>query len=84
MAIEPSQDAQRIAESMRHTAEELECAEETLHRSASASPDQRTAERLDRLGDAVTAEARAIARRAGNLAGPARTEPSSSPPEQRR
>jgi hypothetical protein len=67
MASEPVRDARRTAETMHDTAEALERAEETLHRSADASPDGVTAGRLDRLGDAVTAEARDIARRADNL-----------------
>jgi hypothetical protein len=62
MASEPVRDARRTAETMHDTAEALERAEQTLHRSADASPDDATAGRLDRLGDAVTAEARDIAR----------------------
>jgi hypothetical protein len=73
MASEPVRDARRTAETMHDTAEALERAEQTLHRSADASPDDATAGRLDRLGDAVTAEARDIDRRADNLS--ARTPP---------
>ncbi|MEU4427131.1 hypothetical protein AB0F81_41455 [Actinoplanes sp. NPDC024001] len=58
---------------MHNTAEALERAEDTLHRSADASPDEATAVRLDRLGDAVTAEAQEIARRADSLPSPTRT-----------
>jgi hypothetical protein len=53
---------------MQDAAEALERAEQTSHRSAHASPDAATAGRLDRLGDAVTAEATDIARRADKLA----------------
>jgi hypothetical protein len=49
---------------MRDTAEALEEVEAVLHRSADASPDRRTSDRLHRLGDAVTAQAEDIARRA--------------------
>jgi len=73
MAPEPTRDARRTAATMHDTAEALETAEDTLHRSAAASPDAATAARLDRLGDAVTAEARDIARRADDLSPPART-----------
>jgi hypothetical protein len=70
MASEPVRDARRTAATMRDTAEALERAEQTLHRSADASPDDATAGRLDRLGDAVTAEARGIAHRADDLSPP--------------
>jgi hypothetical protein len=60
-------DRRRTAQTMHDTAEALERAEATLHRSADASPDAVTAQRLDRLGDAVTAEAKAIDRRADDL-----------------
>ena len=53
---------------MSSTAQRLEEAEATLHRSARRSPDAATARRLDRLGDAVTAEAEAIDQRADRLA----------------
>lgn len=71
MTTEPMREARRTAETMHDTAEALERAEDTLHRSADASPDKATATRLNRLGDAVTAEAEAIDRRADNLASPA-------------
>jgi hypothetical protein len=75
MASEPVIDARRTAQTMHDTAEALERAEQTLHRSADASPDDATAERLDRFGDAVTAEARDIARRADNLSPRPRQSP---------
>jgi hypothetical protein len=52
---------------MQDTAADLEVTEAALHRSAEASPDQRTTDRLHRLGDQVTAESRAIAARAEEL-----------------
>jgi hypothetical protein len=52
---------------MRDTAEALEVTEAALHRAADESPDPAAAARLDRLGDAITAEAKDIARRAGSL-----------------
>ena len=52
---------------MRHTAASLEAEEAVLHRSAEASPDRQSAERLHRLGDDVTAEAEDIATRADHL-----------------
>lgn len=55
------------AASMRRTAAALECTEAVLHRSAEASPDQPTTDRLHRLGDAVTAQAKDIERRADRL-----------------
>jgi hypothetical protein len=54
-------------QTMHETAEELEGAEAVLHRSAEASPNETTAERLHVLGDAVTAQAKAIDRRADQL-----------------
>jgi hypothetical protein len=42
-------------------------AEATLHGSADAAPDTAAAQRLDRLGDAVTAEAKDIDRPADEL-----------------
>ena len=54
-------------DSMHRTAAELEETEAALHRSAEASPDRRTCDRLHRLGDAVTAEAKNIDRRADKL-----------------
>ncbi|MEV0902180.1 hypothetical protein [Actinoplanes sp. NPDC049802] len=80
MASEPVRDAHRTAETMYDTAEALERAEQTLHRSADASPDDATAARLDRLGDAVTTEAEDISRRAERLSPRTHTPPSSSPP----
>ncbi|MEV4281532.1 hypothetical protein [Actinoplanes xinjiangensis] len=64
MTSEPVRDARWTAQTMHDTAETLERAERTLHRSADASPDAATAGRLNRLGDAVTAEADNIDRRA--------------------
>jgi hypothetical protein len=52
---------------MLDTAVALEATEAALHRAADESPDPATAARLDRLGDAITAEAKDIARRAGSL-----------------
>jgi len=52
---------------MLDTAVALEATEAALHRTADESPDPETAARLDRLGDAITAQAKDIARRAGNL-----------------
>ena len=52
------------AAAMHATAEQLEEAEARLHRSAEASPVPQTRRRLHRLGDAVTAKAREIDRRA--------------------
>jgi hypothetical protein len=55
------------AASMRRTAAALECTEAALHRSADASPDRPTTDRLHRLGDDVTAQAKDIERRADRL-----------------
>lgn len=52
---------------MLDTAVALEATEAVLHRAADESPDPQAAARLDRLGDAITAQAKDIARRAGNL-----------------
>jgi hypothetical protein len=52
---------------MRETSEVLERAAQTPYRSAEALPDAGTADRLNRLGDAVIAEAKDIARRAEKL-----------------
>lgn len=52
---------------MHDTAAALEEVEDTLHRSAEAHPNETTAERLHLLGDAVTAEAKKIDRRADRL-----------------
>jgi hypothetical protein len=60
-------NARRTANTMHDTAEALERAEATLHRSADEAADAATAQRLDRLGDAVTAEAKDIDRRADEL-----------------
>jgi hypothetical protein len=57
----------RTAAAMHSTAQQLEDAEATLHRSARRSPDTATGERLDELGDAVTAEARRIDHRADRI-----------------
>ncbi|BBH68591.1 hypothetical protein ACTI_52760 [Actinoplanes sp. OR16] len=54
---------------MHDTAERLEIAEAILHRSADRSPDEATKERLHRLGDEVTSQAKDIDRRAGRLDG---------------
>ncbi|GAA0716214.1 hypothetical protein Drose_36255 [Dactylosporangium roseum] len=59
----------RTADTMRNTAQQLEEAEATLHRSARRSPDAATGQRLDRLGDAVTAEAQAIDEGADRITG---------------
>jgi hypothetical protein len=63
-------DTRRTAKTMHDTAEALEQAEATLHRSADVSPDPATAQRLDRLGNTVTAEAKNIDRRADELSPP--------------
>ncbi|MEU8660706.1 hypothetical protein [Actinoplanes philippinensis] len=55
---------------MHHTAEQLEVAEAILHRSAAQTPNPDTADRLDALGDQVTAQAHDIDRRADQLAVP--------------
>jgi hypothetical protein len=55
---------------MRDTAADLEAAEDVLHHSADEAPNPGTAVRLDALGDAVTAQAKNIARRADNLPEP--------------
>jgi hypothetical protein len=55
---------------MHHTAAQLEVAEAILHRSAAQTPSPDTADRLDALGDQVTAQAHDIDRRADRLAGP--------------
>ncbi len=55
------------AASMRRTAAALERTEAALHRSAEASPDRPTRDRLHRLGNDVTAEAKDIERRADRL-----------------
>ena len=52
---------------MLDTAVALEATEAVLHRTAEASPDPAAAERLHELGDRVTAKAKDIARRAGEL-----------------
>jgi hypothetical protein len=52
---------------MHSTAAQLEVAEAILHRSAEASPSPATTTRLHALGDEVTAQAKAIDRRAGLL-----------------
>lgn len=62
-----TEDRERTAAVLRSTAEQLEDAEATLHRSARRSPDAATGRRLDRLGDAVTAEARSIDERADRI-----------------
>jgi hypothetical protein len=62
--------AGRTAAAMHHTAEQLEVAEAILHRSATQTPNPDTAERLDALGDQVTAQAQDIGRRADRLTGP--------------
>ena len=61
------QDPRTTTEIMLATAEALERSEAILHRSAEDSPDQATSKRLHELGDAVTQEAKDIARRAGAL-----------------
>ena len=55
---------------MHGTAEQLEVAEAILHRSAEESPNPSTTTRLHALGDEVTAQARAIDRRADLLTQP--------------
>jgi uncharacterized membrane protein len=52
---------------MLDTAVALEATEAALHRTADELPDPEAAARLDRLGDAITAQAKDIARRAGEL-----------------
>jgi ElaB/YqjD/DUF883 family membrane-anchored ribosome-binding protein len=52
---------------MHETAEALERSEATLHRSAEESPDEETTRRLHDLGDAVTRQAKDIARRADEV-----------------
>jgi hypothetical protein len=58
------------AASMRETADALEETEGMLHRSAEASRDQSTRERLHRLGDQATAKAKEIIARADRLSSP--------------
>ncbi|MEU4618522.1 hypothetical protein AB0G04_00890 [Actinoplanes sp. NPDC023801] len=60
---------ERTAAAMHGTAEQLEVAEDILHRSAEESPDPRTTTRLHALGDEVTAQAHAIDQRADLLTG---------------
>ena len=60
----------RTAAAMHDTAEQLEVAEANLHRSAEESPNPTTTTRLHALGDEVTAQARAIDRRADLLTQP--------------
>jgi hypothetical protein len=62
-----SDRAASTAARMRDAAAELEVAEAVLHRSAEASPDEHTRDRLHRLGDQVTAKSRDIAARAEGL-----------------
>ena len=58
---------ERTAAAMHDTAEQLEEAEATLHRSADESPNAETTARLHALGDDVTLRARTIDRRADGL-----------------
>jgi hypothetical protein len=58
-------DTGGTAQTVHDTAEALERAAATLHRSAAASPDTATAQRL--AGLRVTVEAKAIDRRADEL-----------------
>ncbi|PRX12595.1 hypothetical protein CLV67_12718 [Actinoplanes italicus] len=60
---------------MHHTAAQLEVAEAILHRSAAQTPNPDTADRLDSLGEQVTAQAHDIDRRADRLAGPPGPDP---------
>jgi hypothetical protein len=65
----------RTSAAMRDTAEQLEAAEDILHRSARRSPDPQTTARLHALGDDVTEQARQISGRAdriGETSDPAR------------
>ena len=57
----------RTAMAMHDTADKLEEGEDRLHRSADRVPDDVLSQRLDNLGDEVSAQARGIAERADRL-----------------
>ena len=57
----------RTAAVMHGTAEALERSEAALHRRADAARDSKTTQRLDDLGDRVTAQAKDLERRARRL-----------------
>lgn len=61
-------DKQSTADMMRDMADSLERSEASLHANAERSPDAETRRRLHALGDAVTREAKAIAKRAEAIA----------------
>jgi hypothetical protein len=58
---------ERTAAVMHSTAEQLEVTEAALHQSAEAAPEEETKHRLHALGNQVTAEAKAIEKRASRL-----------------
>jgi hypothetical protein len=60
-------DRRLTAGAMHETAEALERSEAVLHESAERSPDEETRQRLHRLGDEVTRQAKEIDRRADLL-----------------
>lgn len=60
-------DRRPTAGAMHETAEALERSEAVLHESAERSPDEETRQRLHRLGDEVTRQAKEIDRRADLL-----------------
>lgn len=60
-------EQERTVRSMHDTAEQLHVSAGTLYRSSQASPNETTSERLQSLGDVVTAEASDIDRRADQL-----------------
>jgi hypothetical protein len=64
---ERTDSKERTTAVMHSTAERLEEAEATLHRSAEAAPEESARQRLHALGDQVTAEAKAIEERAARL-----------------
>lgn len=67
MTTESRRQPRGTLAAMLETAVALEATEAVLHRTAEESPDPVAAERLHKLGDAVTEKAKDIARRAGNL-----------------
>jgi hypothetical protein len=67
MTADPRAASRDTLSAMVETAVALEATEAVLHGIAAESRDPATTERLDRLGDHVTAQAKDIARRAGNL-----------------
>jgi ElaB/YqjD/DUF883 family membrane-anchored ribosome-binding protein len=67
MNPEDDHTADTTAAVMRQTAEVLEESEAALHRSAEESPNRAKTERMHDLADAVTAEAKRIAKRAKHV-----------------